>query len=72
MTKSQKKAVKRVLDSWRDILSGFNMNVSSNAEYAEAFFVGAWTTMSDDQVAYLLERLSTPEYKVIMKYPIWM
>ena len=75
MSKKQKKAVKRVLWNWRDILawtpSESGLSYKHIRYYAEAYFMGAWSAMSDKQANYLLGKLNKHDRKIIMKYPIY-
>lgn len=65
--KPGKKTVLRVLYNWRGMLSKKHMP----KHYAEAYFLGAWSALSDNDAAMLIANLTKHEYKIIMDYPMW-
>ena len=68
MSKKEKQAVKRFYVNWH----GARKDKKNNPKMVKAFFMGAWCTMTDDQVSYLLGLLTKKDRRVIMTYPIWL
>lgn len=67
MSTKKKAVVQKVYANW----SGFLKEKQNDPKRIEAYFMGAWTVMSDDQAAYFLKLTTTEEKKILMTYPIW-
>lgn len=67
MSKKQKKAIRKILHHWRQLLY-WKTRVSS--DYSKGCFTGAWAIMSNKGRSYLFGKLNQNEREIITHYPI--
>lgn len=64
MKQKKTSKVERFVDKWHRLLD-------TDKKYAEAYFVGAWSYMDDEDAGTLLLTLEKEDFETILNYPIW-
>lgn len=67
MSPKKKKRVEQIYANW----SGCLKESSNDPKCVEAYFMGAWTAMTNSQAAYFLDMMTCEEKRIIIDYPIW-